>query len=132
MSESTQENKATHACGRLQISSNGLHLFGQDEALVSDCSLASAVPIEKRRANTKRILDCWNACEGIPDPTQLRKQRDDLLAMCKLAMPYVDDIASADAGDEEPHTHSESARRDADFVEQAIANVTSSQTNHRT
>lgn len=34
-------------------------------------------------ANSQRIIACVNACEGIADPAELRKQRDELLATCK-------------------------------------------------
>lgn len=34
-------------------------------------------------ANGNRIVACVNACAGIPDPTALRAQRDQLLAACK-------------------------------------------------
>lgn len=34
-------------------------------------------------ADAARIADCWNACEGIANPADLRLQRDELLAACK-------------------------------------------------
>jgi hypothetical protein len=34
-------------------------------------------------ANGARIVACVNACSGIADPADLRKQRDDLLAACR-------------------------------------------------
>jgi len=37
-------------------------------------------------ANGARIVACVNACAGITDPADLRKQRDDLLAACKRAL----------------------------------------------
>ena len=40
----------------------------------------AAVNVEEEEANGARIVACVNACAGIDDPADLRKQRDDLLA----------------------------------------------------
>lgn len=40
-------------------------------------------------ADTDRIVACVNACADIEDPADLRKQRDDLLAVCKWLWNFV-------------------------------------------
>lgn len=35
---------------------------------------------KRTEADFRRLAACWNACDGIADPTNLRKQRDELLS----------------------------------------------------
>lgn len=63
---------------------------------------------EARESNAKRIVACVNACEGIDDPANLRRQRDELLAalhglhgwLAKSVIekqPAIDDLCAIDA-----------------------------------
>ena len=49
--------------------------------------------IEERRANAKRIVTCVNACAGMADPAaeiaELKRQRDELLAVLGAAIPLI-------------------------------------------
>lgn len=42
------------------------------------------VGTEQRYANATRLAACWNACLGIEDPAELRRQRDELLEVVSL------------------------------------------------
>ena len=48
-------------------------------------------------ANAERLVACWNACEGIEDPMELRAQRDELLVALQRA--YGDAIQFLNEGD---------------------------------
>lgn len=50
---------------------------------VATTSYSNAKTTEKF-ANSDRIVACVNACAGIADPAELRAQRDDLLAVCRM------------------------------------------------
>ena len=41
----------------------------------------AAVTVEEEEANGARIVACVNACAGIDDPMELRRQRDYLMAL---------------------------------------------------
>jgi len=38
----------------------------------------NAPTVEEDHANAARLVDCWNACEGIEDPTAMRAEFDRL------------------------------------------------------
>lgn len=50
----------------------------------------------EQRANAKRIVTCVNACAGMEDPAEeiaeLKRQRDELLAVLNYARDYLGDI----------------------------------------
>lgn len=76
-------------------------------------------------ALVKRALEVPHAC---PDPTcpgDINRRKlaafDALLAACKAAMTYVDEIAMADAGDEVRHPLSTAADKCGDQLRAAIA-----------
>ena len=52
--------------------------------------------IEERRANARRIVTCVNACAGMADPAaeiaELKRQRNELLAVLNYARDYLGDI----------------------------------------
>ena len=50
--------------------------------------IAVCEPIIRREEadNAERLRDCWNACDGIENPTELRQQRDDLLVACEAVL----------------------------------------------
>lgn len=61
------------------------HFYGDD-----DCGIEGVTEqcpnVEEGHANRHRAAACVNACAGIPDPADLRRQRDELLAACHGAM----------------------------------------------
>lgn len=56
---------------------------GKDTTVALACTKATA------EADAARIVACVNACEGIEDPADLRKQRDELLERSKNFMNFV-------------------------------------------
>ena len=42
------------------------------------------IPPTESDANAHRFVDCWNACEGVTDPTETARQRDELLEAASL------------------------------------------------
>jgi len=52
------------------------------EAFMEQITYGEIAP-EAAKTNAKRIVSCVNACSGIEDPTDLRKQRDELIEACK-------------------------------------------------
>jgi hypothetical protein len=75
-------------------------------------------------ANARRLVACWNACEGVPTEmleeypapfTELHAQRDELLEALELAMPALE--AMRKQWPRSPHDDS------LDVVEVAIAAI---------
>lgn len=68
-----------------------------DETIIADANIFGANSSKKKNmANAKRIVECVNACAGIENPLDLRRQRDELrealetlLNACK-ALPATD------------------------------------------
>jgi len=61
-----------HTAGRLLQSSTVL-ICDSEARVVANCTPISeipllAIPINEVDANARRIVACWNACEGISDP----------------------------------------------------------------
>lgn len=54
----------------------------------SGCGCCWSNPNEQERANLERIMACWNACVGIDDPLELRKQRDELVEVLRALHTY--------------------------------------------
>lgn len=69
-----------HIKGTLILKQHGTHSYSvmSGDMVLTVCKRYDRP--KQNRANAYRIVECWNACDGIEDPTQLRKQRDDLLA----------------------------------------------------
>lgn len=77
-------SKKQHTPGRIDSCCGTLFVPGIDEA---DADVLVARIAEGSGGDIRRLRDCWNACEGIDNPTGLRKQRDDLL---EAAEPLLD------------------------------------------
>lgn len=63
----------------------------RDELTLSKHRAAGTDPWE---ANARRVVDCVNACAGIPDPAQLRADRDALLEALGKVDDCITDLAS--------------------------------------
>lgn len=61
--------------------------FG-DSPIASIAPVKDYTPID--HANAARIVECVNACEGIENPADLRKQRDELLKALGLALEIIE------------------------------------------
>lgn len=75
-----------HSPGPLRYSEKTCNIYdgvGHKIANAMDCVMASQVSDDQCRANAKRIVDAWNACDGMADPAAeiaaLRQQRNELL-----------------------------------------------------
>jgi hypothetical protein len=79
------EAMTKHTPGLVEATGNGIHSGARCVALTY------MEPREQRQADARRIAACWNACEGIADPAELRAQRDELLAalraFAELSLP---------------------------------------------
>lgn len=106
---------AQHTPGRL-IVRNGYSLYAADgKTPVADTCLTNSVP-DNDEANARRLVACWNACEGLPDEflnsnpikqlvqslwdrnSELEGQRDELLAALRMVMACAGDISAAPDG----------------------------------
>ena len=129
---------AQHTPGRL-IVRNGYSLYAADgKTPVADTCLTNSVP-DNDEANARRLVACWNACEGLPDEflnsnpikqlvqslwdrnSELEGQRDELLAALRGL------VASCDTGERGPDGRQHGTRMpDRCFVQaghDAIASV---------
>jgi len=72
-----------HASGR--IHRNGLSLFNDDFQMIAGSESDDYLECnpDEQKANLDRLAACWNVFDGIADPTDLRKQRDELLEALK-------------------------------------------------
>lgn len=65
-----------------------------DQKLIADANIFGAGSSKKTNmTNAKRIVECVNACAGIENPQDLRKQRDELREAIEYA---VDDLKNCD------------------------------------
>src|SRR5690606_14090387 len=76
----TTETKAQHTPGitALMRFGNGLTIVGEDTRNIAH--------VVGSREDGVRLVDCWNACEGIADPADLRQQRNELLKAARAAL----------------------------------------------
>lgn len=56
----------------------------------------SGLTIAVAEANAARLAACWNTCEGIDKPDDLRRQRDELLEVVRFAVARFTDPQSVD------------------------------------
>jgi len=55
-----------------------LEVTDEGGRLIADCDSAFQTALGEELANARRIVACVNACAGIEDPAQMRRQRDEL------------------------------------------------------
>ena len=77
--------------------------FGSTNILTEDEDLLAVITGGDERGNGYRLTACWNACDGISDPEQLRTQRDELLEACSELVEVCSYVR--DAGDYDDDSH---------------------------
>ena len=81
--------------------------------------------LDYTKPNADRIVACVNACAGIDDPPDLRRQRDELLEACRVALSRyqatIDAIAAAGYPDNDPNRNRLEA--DVKTIRAAIVNA---------
>ena len=99
---------AQHTPGRLVVR-GGYSIYTTDGTPVADTCLTASIP-DNDEANARRLVACWNACEGIDTEylegddslphyaRRLMAQRDELLAALRMVMACAGDISAAPDG----------------------------------
>ena len=109
---------AQHTPGRLAVR-GGYSIYTTDGTPVADTCLTASIP-DNDEANARRLVACWNACEGIQtellehyygdrggldaaldqaslrDHTTAVQQRDELLAALKMVQSQCESMVGAD------------------------------------
>ncbi len=99
---------AAHTPGRLHTGGDGTIVYAADGWAVCNTTVfyTQHGGPKVAKANARRLAACWNACEGIdtehleknglpafaPTISDLRTQRDTLLAACRQAEPVLADL----------------------------------------
>lgn len=99
-----------HTPGRIQLAKEfDGHIMTMDGLAVADCCLDySSLDHDQQVSNARRLVACWNACEGVStealetcgkslldgETAELSAQRDELLAALKRARGELQYMAS--------------------------------------
>lgn len=75
-------------------------IYGDDGPCLGGCSFSDGSQRPNGRENETRIVACVNACAGIDDPADLRRQRDELLQVLKEVNDNVEEPLSWIKGDD--------------------------------